>query len=71
MVGIRSPDGVLGSIPKREDPAPPWVDSRSPDGWDQIPRWAGGWVLHQPLWSFGFDSQTRGPSPALGGLQIP
>ena len=34
--------------------------SRSPDGWDQIPRWAGGWVLHQPPWSFGFDSQTRG-----------
>ena len=33
---------------------------RSPDGWDQIPRWAGGWVLHQPPWSFGFDSQTRG-----------
>ena len=26
----------------------------------QIPRWAGGWVLHQPPWSFGFDSQTRG-----------
>jgi hypothetical protein len=24
-------------------PAPPWVGSRSPDGWDQIPRWAGGW----------------------------
>ena len=21
----------------------PWVGSRSPDGWDQIPRWAGGW----------------------------
>jgi hypothetical protein len=41
-------------------PAPPWVGSRSPDGWDQIPRWAGGWGLHQPPWSFGFDSQTRG-----------
>ena len=40
--------------------APPWVGSRSPDGWDQIPRWAGGWVLHQTPWSFGFDSQTRG-----------
>ena len=25
-------------------PAPPWVGSRSPDGWDQIPRWAGGWA---------------------------
>jgi hypothetical protein len=24
--------------------APPWVGSRSPDGWDQIPRWAGGWA---------------------------
>jgi hypothetical protein len=34
--------------------------TRSPDGWDQIPRWAGGWFLHQPPWSFGFDSQTRG-----------
>jgi hypothetical protein len=72
MVGIRSPDGlvvgsctshpgVLGSIPKREEPgktgapcikvpcssrvpAPPWVGSRSPDSWDQIPQWAGGWA---------------------------
>ncbi len=43
-----------------ETHTPPWVGSRSPDGWDQIPRWAGGWVLHQPPWSFGFDSQTRG-----------
>jgi hypothetical protein len=25
-------------------PAQPWVGSRSPDGWDQIPRWAGGWT---------------------------
>ena len=41
-------------------PSPPWVGSRSPDGWDQIPRWAGGWVLHQPPWSFGFDSQKSG-----------
>jgi hypothetical protein len=40
-------------------PAPPRVGSRSPDGWDQIPRWTGGWV-HQSPWSFGFDSQTRG-----------
>jgi len=40
-------------------PAPPWVGSRSPDGWDQIPYQPGGWVLHQPPWSFGFDSQTR------------
>ncbi len=40
--------------------APPWVGSRSPDGWDQIPCQPGGWVLHQPPWSFGFDSQTRG-----------
>jgi hypothetical protein len=29
-------------------------------GWDQIPYRPGGWVLHQPPWSFGFDSQTRG-----------
>jgi hypothetical protein len=41
-------------------PAPPWVGSRSPDGWDQIPCQPGGWILHQPPWSFGFDSQTRG-----------
>ena len=73
MVGIRSPiglavgsctshPGVLGSIPKREEPgktgapcvkvpgssrvpAPPWVGSRSPDGWDQIPYRPGGWVF--------------------------
>jgi hypothetical protein len=88
MVGIRSPiclvvgsstrhPGVLGSIPKREEPgktgapcvevqgssrvpAPPWVGSRSPHGWDQITYRPGGWVLHQSPWSFGFDSQTRG-----------
>ena len=40
--------------------APPWVGSRSPDGWDQIPRWAGGWSCTKPPWSFGFDSQPRG-----------
>jgi hypothetical protein len=45
----------------RSTKATPWVGSKSPDGWDQIPRWAGGWVLHQsPCVSFGFDSQTRG-----------
>ena len=51
-----------------------WVGSRSPDGWDQIPSGyrPGGWVLHQPPWSFGFDSQTRGtrenrrPQPPAG-----
>jgi hypothetical protein len=51
---------VPGSSPV---PAPPWVGSRSPDGWDQIPYRPGGWVLHQPPWSFGFDnfdSHTRG-----------
>jgi len=34
------------------------VGSKSPDGWDQIPCRSGGWVLHQPPWSFGFDCQT-------------
>jgi hypothetical protein len=87
--------GVLGSIPKREEPgktgapcvkvpgssrvpAPPWVGSRSPDGWDQIPRWVGGWVLHQAPWSFGFDSQTRNqprpgwaPDPLMVGIRSP
>jgi hypothetical protein len=47
---------------------PAWVGSRSPDGWDQIPRWAGGWVLHQPPWSFGFESQTRGTKENRGTL---
>jgi hypothetical protein len=32
-----------------ENFAPPWVGSRSPDGWDQIPRWAGGWILPATL----------------------
>ena len=27
--------------------------------WDQIPYRPGGWVLHQPPWSFGFDSQIN------------
>jgi hypothetical protein len=45
-------------VPKKK--APPWVGSRSPDGWDQIPYRPGGWILHQPPWSFGLDSQTRG-----------
>ena len=53
-----------GHVPRKintpKSKAPPWVGSRSPDGWDQIPRWAGGWVFHQPPWSFGFDSQARG-----------
>jgi hypothetical protein len=86
--GIRSPiglmvgsctshPGVLGSIPKREEPgktgapcvkvpgssrvpAPPWVGSRFPDGWDQIPYLPGGWVLHQPPWSFGSLGEGQG-----------
>ena len=29
---------------KKSLTSPAWVGSRSPDGWDQIPRWAGGWV---------------------------
>jgi len=53
--------GMRGHLGKKFDgPAPPWVGSRSPYGWDQIPYRPGGWVLHQPPWSFGFDSQTRG-----------
>ncbi len=49
----------------RENRAPPCVKVQGfhgspPDGWEEIPRWAGGWVLNQPPWSFGFDSQTRG-----------
>jgi hypothetical protein len=32
--------------------APPWVGSRSPDGWDQIAYRPGGWVLHQPPTEF-------------------
>jgi hypothetical protein len=31
---------------------PPWVGSRSPDGWDQIPYRPGGWILHQPPLEF-------------------
>ena len=30
------------------------------EGGPADPLSAGGWVLHQPPWSFGFDSQTRG-----------
>jgi hypothetical protein len=37
-------------IPHGSQPRPGWVGSRSPLGW-----WLG---LHQPSWSFGFDSQT-------------
>jgi hypothetical protein len=48
-----------GTLPDLNE-ALPWVGSRSPYGWDQIPYQPGGWVLHQSPWSFGFDSQTRG-----------
>jgi hypothetical protein len=48
----------------------PWVGSRSPDGWDQILRWAGGWLLHQPPWSFGFDSQTSGTNQGKQGATL-
>ncbi len=33
---------LVCDVPSLLLPAPPWVGSRSPDGWDQIPRWAGG-----------------------------
>jgi hypothetical protein len=49
---------------------PPWVGSRSPLGW-----WLG---LHQPTWSFGFDSQSRyqprpgwAPDPLMVGIRSP
>jgi hypothetical protein len=50
----------VGKVPgSSRVPAPPWVGSRSPDGWDQIPYRPGGWVLHQTPWSFGFDSPNE------------
>ena len=64
LPGNCSHKSQVTSLCNRAEPkapqAPPWVGSRSPDGWDQIPYRPGGWVLHQPPWSFGFDSQTRG-----------
>jgi hypothetical protein len=33
------------------------INNYSPAGWAPDPRWAGGLVLHQTPWSFGFDSQ--------------
>ena len=51
-------------------PDPPMVASgiRSPI------RRPGGWVLHQPPWSFGFDSQTKGTREnrrTLGSSRVP
>jgi len=55
--------GVLGSIPKREEPAPPRVGSRSPDGWDQIPRWAGGGLAPATLgWAGGGSVRSLAPA---------
>ena len=34
-------------------------------------RWAGGWVLHQPPWSFGFDSQARGGKTGAPCFEVP
>jgi hypothetical protein len=63
--------GVLGSIPKREEPGKtgrhPVLKYRVPHGsqprpgWAPDPRWAGGWACtSHPARSFGFNSQTRG-----------
>jgi len=57
---INTHTAVINTHPNSFVIGTPWVGSRSPDGRDQIPRWAGGWGLHQPPWSFGLDSQTRG-----------
>jgi hypothetical protein len=47
--------------------APPWVapDPPGPRAGPmvEIPYRPGGWVLHQPPWSFGFDSQTKTGAP--------
>jgi hypothetical protein len=45
----------------------PPVGSRSPDGSDQIPRWAGGWVLHQATLEFWvrFPNEKTGRHPVL------
>jgi hypothetical protein len=52
-LGNRVLSTVKYRVPHGRVPAPPWVGSRSPDGWDQIPYRPGGWVLHQPPWSLG------------------
>ena len=44
-------------------PQVPGAEFGSPDGWYQIPRWAGGWVLHQPPWGFGVGEGGREPLP--------
>ena len=64
-----------GLAPNRSEPrrnfvehlSPPWVGSRSPEGWDQIPYRLGGWVLHQPPWSFGL--MIRFPNERNQGKQ--
>ena len=69
MVGIRSPiglvvgsctshPGVLGSIPKREEPGKTGATCVKVPGSSRVP--APPWVGSRPPWSFGFDSQTRG-----------
>jgi hypothetical protein len=59
-----------------ENRAPPCVKvpgssrvPRSPDGWDQIPRWAGGWYLHQSPWSL--PSPGWAPDPLMVGIRSP
>jgi hypothetical protein len=56
---LHSPPPSPHALSPRVQPGRPRPD---PLGGFQIPRvrWAGGWFLHQPPWSFGFDSQTRG-----------
>jgi len=44
---------------KHTQPRPGWAPDPLMVG-IRSPRWAGGWVLHQSPWSFGFYSQTRG-----------
>jgi hypothetical protein len=47
---------------------PPWVGSGSPDGWDQIPRWAGGYRV--PYGSQEFPSALMLLSSTLSRISV-
>jgi len=60
MVGIRSPDGLEEEEEEEEEDLFVFNDTIEGPRAPAVKPGRGGWVLHQPPWSFGFDSQTRG-----------
>ena len=65
--GDEHPVAGPSDVTKQQHTFPAWVGSRSPDGWDQIPRWAGGWACTSHLGVLTGSSRPKREEPGKTG----